>query len=120
MPQGMMHRSPTPMALRRRNARGPRRPGAHRVSEINSGPLAPEKAMDLATFERLVRVEAKLDAMADRKGADHLEFTHDIADHETRLRALERVWWRAAGIAAVVSAAVATGASALISRAFGG
>lgn len=46
---------------------------------------------DLALFERLVRIEAKL---------DHNSGTH--ADHETRLRKLERSIWIATGFAAAL------------------
>jgi hypothetical protein len=44
---------------------------------------------ELALFERLVRIEAKLDSNSG---------TH--ADHETRIRKLERAVWLATGFAA--------------------
>ena len=57
----------------------------------------------------VTRVETKIDgftAKADALGSE-------IADHESRLRILERTVWRAAGMATVVGAGVGIGASLL-------
>lgn len=62
---------------------------------------------DLASFERLIRVETKLDLVIESKTATH-------ADLEIRIRKLERVYWKATGMAAVVSAVIATGAGFVI------
>lgn len=45
---------------------------------------------DFAQFERLVRIETKLDT-----------FNTSSADHETRIRRLERAMWLAVGAAGV-------------------
>jgi septal ring factor EnvC (AmiA/AmiB activator) len=57
----------------------------------------------------VTRVETKLDAFTTT--AQNLG--QDIADHESRLRILEKALWRAAGAAAVVGAGVGIGASLL-------
>lgn len=54
---------------------------------------------ELMVGERLARIEVKLDQVLNTD-----------TDHETRIRALERVWLKAAGAAAVVSAAVSAAA----------
>lgn len=46
------------------------------------------------------RVETKLDGMRD----GYVEVRRDVADHETRIRGLEKAIWRAAGAAAVIGA----------------
>lgn len=73
---------------------------------MTTAPLPPDQ---LALFERLVRIEAKLDA-SHSQDADHetrlrtLETErhpdHDtrLNDHETRLRRVERSVWIAAGV----------------------
>lgn len=49
---------------------------------------------DLGLFERLIRIETKLDSYNDNS-----------SDHETRLRALETRLWRASGFACAVGLA---------------
>jgi cell division protein FtsX len=73
----------------------------------------PAAAFDLASFERLVRVETKLDASLHTKAADHAAIIDDLRDHEHRIRGLERVWWKTAGIAAGISALIASGTFAV-------
>lgn len=75
---------------------------------------------ELVSFERLIRVETKLDALLERRSAEHEEFAKDVHDHEMRLRTLERVWWKATGIAAVVAGIVGAGASAAVAGVIGG
>ena len=53
---------------------------------------------EVVVGERLARIEVKLDQLL---GTD--------SDHEQRIRAIERAWLKAAGAAAVVSAAVSAG-----------
>lgn len=57
----------------------------------------------LNIIERLVRVETKLDTLNESKAQSHIEIIKDIADHETRLRQLERLMWKAIGASAGVS-----------------
>lgn len=57
----------------------------------------------------VTRVETKLDAFTTQ--AQNL--TTDIADHESRLRVLEKTVWRAAGMATIVGAGVGIAASLL-------
>lgn len=52
--------------------------------------MTPSPDPDLAQFERLVRIETKLDA-----------YNTSSADHEMRLRRLERALWIAVGAAGV-------------------
>lgn len=61
-------------------------------------------APDLASFERLIRVETKLDLMLHASNTD-------IADHETRIRAIEKIVWKAVAVSTVVSGVIATGAN---------
>jgi len=74
--------------------------------------------VDMASFERLIRVETKLDTVIESKTSDHAELVKDIADHESRLRLLERMWWKTAGVASAVGALVAVGAG-LVARLVG-
>jgi hypothetical protein len=67
-------------------------------------------------FERLVRIEAKLDAF-HTIGASHEQRSDQIhADHESRIRRLERSVWLMAGAAA----AIGGGAGALLAPLVGG
>ncbi len=66
--------------------------------------------VDMASFERLIRVETKLDTVIESKTTDHAELVKDIADHEARLRLLEKMWWRTAGVASGIGALVGVGA----------
>jgi hypothetical protein len=69
-------------------------------------------SVDMASFERLVRVETKLDTVIESKTTDHADVVKELTDHESRLRILERAWWKTAGFAAAISAVIATGAGA--------
>lgn len=76
---------------------------------------------DPQTIERLVRIETKLDYMSDTfKSQDariiSLETRIPDADHETRIRKLERALWMVAGAAAAGGGT----AGALISQILGG
>ena len=51
----------------------------------------------------LARIETKLDAVL-----------HEAADHEDRIRRLERALWMASGIAAAAGAGLGTGLNALL------
>lgn len=64
--------------------------------------------------ERLVRIEVKLDGLIHRLDAT-VGPTGPIADHETRLRVLERKIWTAAGAAAVLAGG-ASSLAALLGR----
>ena len=64
---------------------------------------------DLASFERLVRVETMLKSSLETRAAAHADLAYDIRDHEHRIRTLERVWWKTAGIAAGIAALIASG-----------
>jgi hypothetical protein len=77
-------------------------------------------SFDLASFERLVRVETKLDSVITSKSVEHDSLVDDIKDHEGRIRSLERVWWKTAGIAAGISALIASGAFAVYMNLLGG
>lgn len=66
-----------------------------------------EEVRGLATT--MTRVETKLDGLRD----DNRDIRQDLADHESRLRTVEKALWRAAGAAAVVGAGVGIGASLL-------
>lgn len=57
----------------------------------------------------VTRVETKLDAFTTQ--AQNL--TSELADHESRLRILEKAVWRAAGAATIVGAGVGVAASLL-------
>ena len=48
-------------------------------------------------LSRLVSIEAKVDAVLTGQG-----------DHESRIRSLERGWWKASGAAAVIGAVAAS------------
>lgn len=74
----------------------------------------------MAVFERVVRVETKLDALLVAKNDAHTELAHDIADHEARIRALETVRWKMAGISALVAGIAAAVFSAFATRLIGG
>lgn len=50
----------------------------------------------------LTRVETKLDGI----GQGLTDLGKDVADHETRLRTLERMQWTAAGVAACAGAGI--------------
>lgn len=58
--------------------------------------------------ERLARMEAKLDALLEKLTVNDIRVTADLADHETRIRKLERAVWTAAGAGLVGGSAVAT------------
>lgn len=57
----------------------------------------------------VTRVETKLDAFTTTAA----NLGQDIADHESRLRVLEKTVWRAAGMATIVGAGVGVAASLL-------
>jgi hypothetical protein len=57
----------------------------------------------------VTRVETKIDGFTNQAQA----LGQDIADHETRLRVLEKTVWRAAGAAAVLGAGAGIVASLL-------
>lgn len=76
-------------------------------------------ASAIVFVERLTRMETKLDNVIASKTTEHADLRGDVADHEARIRALEKVWWKTAGIAALVAGAVAAAASALIGNAIG-
>lgn len=83
----------------------------------------PSEAPDIsnmAAFERLVRVETKLDALLLSKADAHAEISHDISDHEVRIRALETVRWKVAGVTGLVAALAATVFSAVVTRLISG
>jgi hypothetical protein len=63
-----------------------------------------------ALSDSLTRVETKLDTI----GQGLSEVGKDVADHESRIRALEQTVWRAAGGAAVLGAAAGVIAQFLI------
>lgn len=67
-----------------------------------------ENPAGMASFERLVRVETKLDSLLQSKNDAHAEITRDLADHEVRIRALETVRWKVAGVTGMVAALGAT------------
>lgn len=82
---------------------------------------------DRESFERLVRVETKLDmalsthASTDgqlRDGIAKLDAQHDkdVAELDARIVRLERAMWIATGIAAAVGGAVGTGISNILGR----
>ena len=85
-----------------------------------AGDSTPAAQFDLASFERLVRVETKLDSVINTKASDHAVLADDIRDHEHRIRTLERVWWKTAGIAAAISALIASGTFAAYVKLVGG
>ncbi len=66
-------------------------------------------SVDMASFERLVRIETKLQTVIESKVTDHALLVTDIADHETRIRLLERMWWKTAGVASAVGALIGVG-----------
>jgi hypothetical protein len=79
-----------------------------------------EPAAVLAVVEhRIAMVEGQLHAMGgDLRGINTAltalaEQTKALQDHETRLRQLEKAWWRAAGACVVASALISTAAPAL-------
>jgi hypothetical protein len=80
----------------------------------------PTATFDLASFERLVRVETKLDNVINSRTAEHGALADDIRDHEHRIRTLERVWFKTAGLAAAISALVSSGAFVAYLRMAGG
>jgi hypothetical protein len=73
---------------------------------------------DLGMFERLVRIEAKLDMHADHEvrirklESDVDPKTHD--DHETRLRRIEKALWIAVGAAGAAGGVLGQVASQLM------
>lgn len=61
--------------------------------------------MDEAQFERLIRIESKLDS-----------FLNTHIDHETRIRKLEKALWLATGFATTAGGGLGT----LVSQLLGG
>lgn len=82
-------------------------------------PAAVVAAMDVASSERLVRVETKLDMLSGAKASEHADMARDIADHEARIRSLEKAHWRSAGLAGGVAGLI-SGAAVLINALRGG
>ncbi|OLF07757.1 hypothetical protein BLA60_25855 [Actinophytocola xinjiangensis] len=56
----------------------------------------------------VARIETKLDAWNHQQTADAARAATQHTDHETRIRALERAKWTAAGFAAAGGGAVGT------------
>lgn len=54
-------------------------------------------------FERLIRIETKIDG-----------FLQIHTDHETRIRTLEKLLWRASGLAMAMGGAIGTIANQLL------
>lgn len=75
--------------------------------------------VDMLMVERMTRVETKLDAVLDSKRSEHDDMRHVLSDHETRLRALEKVWWKTTGLAAGISAVITTVGAILVKLVFG-
>lgn len=72
------------------------------------GPLGPVVITAREIYDQLVRVADALGVLAtriDRLADQHADSRSDIADHETRLRALERARWPLPSIAVLVSVA---------------
>lgn len=78
-----------------------------RVDKQEQANGRPPTNVDLASFERLVRVESKLDGVIDSKVTDRAEVMKELADHEARIRSLERMWFKTTGVAAAISAIIA-------------
>lgn len=75
--------------------------------------------VEMVMVERMTRVETKLDAVLDSKRSEHAEIRADVADHETRIRDLERVWWKTTGLSAGVSAVITAVGAVLVKLLFG-
>lgn len=61
--------------------------------------------MDEDSKVRLVRVETKLDGLIEAQDRRNTDVEKDVADHETRLRRLERGFWLGIGAAAAIGSA---------------
>ncbi len=73
-----------------------------------SDPLGPVVITSREIYDQLVRVGTaitELAAQISRLGDGHDEVKRDVADHESRLRSLERSRWPLPSLAAVVSLA---------------
>ncbi len=65
-------------------------------------------AEDMAV--KLAVIETKLDSALESRLSAHADVVKDIADHEARIRLLERMWWKTAGVASAIGALIALGA----------
>lgn len=66
-------------------------------------------------YDRIAAVDNKLDAYIARVDERLSNGSHQIGDHETRLRLLEQAKWKAAGVASATGTVAGGAAGALLS-----
>ncbi len=70
---------------------------------------APEHVDHVDLMIALARLEGKMDALNERLGEKHQRDAIIFADHEKRIRIVEKSSWKLQGLAGLVAAAVSGG-----------